>query len=102
MAVWQYELRLLPKESLQKYYGSIPQSLPIIKKLNENINWWKGINIDVATIKERVSKVIPRDTNMELIDTISWKGYEDRQDNDVKKCQFVILHCLKTDFSKNF
>lgn len=83
MATWQYELRLLPKESLQKYYGSIPRALPVIKKPDEKIEWWKGINVDIQDIEARISKVIPIDKNIDPIDAISWKGYEERQDNDV-------------------
>lgn len=46
MAIWQYKLHLLPKQNLQKIFGSIPDSLR--EDIAEEPLWWKDVILPEA------------------------------------------------------
>ena len=45
MAIWQYNIYLIPRKSLFNRYGQIVQNLNIDEALE--IEWWRDINVDI-------------------------------------------------------
>ena len=104
MAIWQYQLTIIPKESILKKYSEIPEKLFIDKEAWENywnkwktkskepeidfedaktINWWQNINIDIEKTVSDIDKLITRGDWSNCINFIGWKGDSDNnQDND--------------------
>lgn len=85
MAIWQYQLIVIPEKKLVKN-NKIP--LRVFTNLNKrsyylNFNWWKDVFIDTQFIKEEVGKHIPLgDWSNENF--FGWKGNtENNEDNDV-------------------
>jgi len=121
MAVWQYQLNIIPKEAILEKYGSIPNELLIdhdgwekyweelvdIKNLPEpnfedakTIKWWNKIKLDVKRITEQVDKLISRGdwNDDEESGFIGWKGdSEKEEDNDAH-----IVFDVKTKIISEF
>ena len=106
MAIWQYNLDVIPKDSIIKKHGEIPDLLFIDhdswesywKKNHESktimqpsfedaktINWWDDFKLDSEKIATLIDSLVTRSIyNRENSGMTAWKGDTDnRQDNDV-------------------
>lgn len=104
MAIWQYQLYIIPKEAVIDKYGEIPEKLFIDKqawkKYWENIKyvdgfpepdfedattmrWWRNINLDIKDTAAQIDKLVKRADWSNAKDYIGWKGDTDNEeDND--------------------
>ena len=121
MAIWQYYLKVIPKESVIKKYGFVPSKLEInhegwvkyqqdrwngIKsEINfedaQTINWWKDVFFDKKNTVSSINKLI-KQCDWSNSDTIGWKGdTRNNQDNDVyihfDESEKVIEFTFRTD-----
>ncbi|MBL3549648.1 MULTISPECIES: hypothetical protein [Chryseobacterium] len=85
MAIWQYQLIVIPEKKLLKNNNKIPLrvfSNPNKRSYYLNFNWWKGAFIDTKLIKEEIGKHVPlRDWSNENF--FGWKGNtKNNEDND--------------------
>ncbi len=95
MAIWQYQLFVIPREALMKHFKSIPDSLAIhkdtFKKMWDsflqhdqdsdcesfdarNYNWWQHASIKSKNLINQIDELLPRDTLINSSDSVSWKG----------------------------
>ncbi|MDO6739458.1 hypothetical protein, partial [Wenyingzhuangia sp. 2_MG-2023] len=108
MAIWQYQLNIIPKKSILSKFGKIPIKLEInedawekyweniediedIENLPEpdfedvkTINWWKNKKLDLKIISSKIDKLVSRaDYGKDSLNSIIWKGNSDKnEDND--------------------
>ena len=125
MAVWQYQLNVIPKKSILEKYGEIPNEIFIDKMAWEKywanlvdienlpepefedaktINWWKNINLDVKKTSEQIDLLVNRnDWSDKDSGFIGWKGYSELdEDNDAhivfdKKTNNILEFEFRTD-----
>jgi hypothetical protein len=121
MAIWQYKLKVIPKESVVKKFGTVPTKLEINHKDWENhwqkrlkgiksahdfedahtINWWENVHFDKAKIILSINNLV-KQCNWSNAETVSWKGdtYHN-EDNDVyihfDKSEKVVEFTFRTD-----
>ena len=100
MAIWQYNISIIPKESVLQKHGEVPNKLIINHEAWEKywdnytegkepnfedaktINWWKKTNISVTELSKDIDTIIPR-ANWGSKSSINWKGNtENNEDND--------------------
>lgn len=105
MAIWQYQLTVIPKQSVLGKFGKIPNKLEVneeawekywenvidIENLPEpnfedanTINWWKNSKIKKSELVENIDKLVKRaEWSKDSLESISWKGNENlKEDND--------------------
>ena len=105
MAVWQYQLNIIPKKTILKKYGTIPNELLInnegwekywegiydIENLPEpdfedakTIKWWTDIKLEIKKTSEQIDKLVTRaNWGQDSLDSINWKGNSEiKEDND--------------------
>lgn len=103
MAIWQYYLKVIPKESVVRRYGFVPSKLEInhdgwAKRRQDlidgnkseidfedaqTINWWKDVSFDKEAAIASIDELVRRCDWMSS-GTIGWKGdTRNNQDNDV-------------------
>lgn len=103
MAIWQYYLKVIPKESVIRRYGFVPSKLEINHKgwanYRQNLidgnkseidfedaqtfNWWKDIFFDTPKTAASIDNLVKR-CSWSHSKTIGWKGdTQNNQDNDV-------------------
>ncbi len=106
MAVWQYQLNIIPKKAILEKYGEIPNELFIDydswKKYWENVSfdseipepefedakttkWWTDVRIDIKKVINQVDQLVKRgDLNDdENSGFVGWKGDSKKEeDND--------------------
>lgn len=125
MAVWQYQLNIIPKKSILEKYGELPETLFINfdgwKNYWDNIayengfpepgfedaktiNWWKNIKLDAKKTAEQVDLYIKRDDWCDDDSGfIGWKGNSELdEDNDAhisydKKTNIISEFGFRTD-----
>ena len=105
MAIWQYQLNIIPRKSVLEKYGNIPLELFIdndswekyweniidIENLPEpefedanTIKWWNNIRLDIKETSEQIDKLVSRaNWGKDSLNSINWKGNSNNQeDND--------------------
>lgn len=103
MAIWQYKLKVIPKESVIKKFGIVPVKLEINHKGWENhwkkrlkgirsvpdfedahtINWWENVYFDKAQTILSINDLVEQ-CDWSNAETVSWKGdTSNNRDNDV-------------------
>ena len=105
MAVWQYQLSVIPKEAVIKKYGEIPSALVIENKKWEEywenitdienlpepnfedaktIKWWENIDLNIRKASEQIDKLVTRaNWGQDSLNSINWKGDSNKnEDND--------------------
>jgi hypothetical protein len=105
MAIWQYQLNIIPRKSVLEKYGNIPLELFIdndswekyweniidIENLPEpefedakTIKWWNNINLDIKETSEQIDKLVSRaNWGKDSLNSINWKGNSNNEeDND--------------------
>ncbi|SRX76528.1 hypothetical protein [Aequorivita antarctica] len=105
MAVWQYQLNIVPKKAVLEKYGTIPNELLIddesweqywenivdienLPKPNfedaNTIKWWTDIKLDLKKTAEQIDKLVTRaNWGQNSSDCINWKGNSEvKEDND--------------------
>lgn len=117
MATYQFLTFILPRKSIENKYGEIPKQLEVkhvewekywnmeLNKAREpefedaiSTKWWKGIQINIAELKNEIDKIIPRATwNNE-----SWKIENGEVDHDLsidynEKENFIEDFRFRTD-----
>ena len=120
MATYQFLTFVLPRKPIEKKYGGIPKQLEIKHaewekywdnwnmELNEaagpefedaiSTKWWKGIQINIAELRDEIDKIIPRASwNNE-----SWKIENGEVDHDLsidynEKENFIEDFRFRTD-----
>ena len=120
MATYQFLTFVLPRKSIEKKYGGIPKQLEIKHaewekywdnwnmELNEapepefedaiSTKWWKGIQINIAELRNEIDQIIPRASwNKE-----SWKIENGEVDHDLsidynEKENFIEDFRFRTD-----
>tara|TARA_R110002051_G_scaffold324078_1_gene419942 strand:- start:59 stop:697 length:639 start_codon:yes stop_codon:yes gene_type:complete len=129
MAVWQYQLNIIPKKAILEKYGSIPNELLIDhdgwEKYWENVNfdngfpepdfedaktikWWTNTKFDIRKATEQIDKLVSRGDWNDDEDSgfIGWKGDSDKlEDNDAhiaydKKTNVISEFQFRTDLRK--
>ena len=128
MAVWQYQLNIVPKKTILEKYGTIPNELLInneswekywenivdIENLPEpdfedanTIKWWTNIKIEINKTAEQIDKLVTRGNwGQDSLDSISWKGNSEiEEDNDCflsfdPKNQIIEDFHFRTDLRK--
>jgi hypothetical protein len=128
MAVWQYQLNIVPKKTILEKYGTIPNELLIndegwekywenivdIENLPEpdfedanTIKWWKNIKIEIKKTTEQIDKLVTRaNWGQDSLDSINWKGNSEiKEDNDCflsfdPKTQIIEDFHFRTDLRK--
>jgi hypothetical protein len=115
MAIWQYQLNMIPKKSVHKKYGQIPNKLFIdyhnweiywqerikTKKLYEpnfedgrTIKWWKDVELNIEKISIKIDEYVNRaDWNKNDSGFIGWKGdTKNKEDNDAHISYNIITN----------
>ncbi|RLK02516.1 hypothetical protein [Tenacibaculum discolor] len=120
MATYQFLTFVLPRKSIENKYGEIPKQLEMkhaewekywnnwnmeLNKVPEpefedaiSTKWWKGIQINIAELRNEIDKIIPRATwNNE-----SWKIENGEVDHDLsidynEKENFIEDFRFRTD-----
>lgn len=104
MAVWQFKLTVIPKESLIQKFSVLPKVLNIDPGYRRNfwdtnkdlessqnsnfkdaftINWWANLRISISEMIPQVDAII-KENKWERDNFISWKADEENhQDHDV-------------------
>ena len=104
MAIWQYQLHIIPRKSILDKYGEIPDALFINKEgwkrfwKNFNgdfdnieygfedawtIKWWKNIKFDIEGTVYQIDKLIKRGNWNSAKGFIGWKGdTKNEEDHD--------------------
>lgn len=104
MAVWQYQLNIIPKSAIVETYGEIPNELFIDEKGWKDywdnvkfdngfpdpefedartIKWWKNTALDIQDIANQIDNLVKRGDWSNDKDFIGWKGdTENEEDND--------------------
>ncbi len=129
MAVWQYQLNIIPKKAILEKYGSIPNELLIDhdgwEKYWENVNfdngfpepdfedaktikWWTNTKLDIRKTTEQVDPLVSRGDWNDDEDSgfIGWKGDSDKlEDNDAhiaydKKTNIISEFQFRADLRK--
>tara|TARA_R110002049_G_scaffold297788_1_gene487143 strand:+ start:64 stop:612 length:549 start_codon:yes stop_codon:yes gene_type:complete len=120
MAIYQFLTFVLPRKPIETKYGGIPKQLEIKHaewekywdnwnmELNEapepefedaiSTKWWKGIQINIAELKNEIDKIIPRAS----CNNESWKIENDEVDHDLsidynEKENFIEDFRFRTD-----
>ncbi|WP_055437705.1 hypothetical protein [Lacinutrix algicola] len=126
MAIWQYQLNIIPKKAILEKYGKIPDTL-FIDFINwkiywENvtydngypepnfedartIKWWNNIKLDIKKTSEQIDQYVTRgDWNDDgERGFIGWKGNSEKEeDNDAhiaydKKTNIISEFQFRTD-----
>ncbi len=100
MAVFQFKLDVIPRNSISDRFEEIPPRLFINHEgwvdYFENgriedkpsfedartINWWKGIRIDIEELAKQIDQIIPR-AHYSKPEFLNWKGKSQiQEDND--------------------
>ena len=125
MAIWQYQLNIIPRKSIIEKYGNIPTELLIandswekywenikdIENLPEpdfedakTIKWWNNIKLDIKKTSEQVDKLVSRaNWGKDSLDSVNWKGNSNNEeDNDCyisfdPKTKFINEFEFRTD-----
>jgi len=129
MAVWQYQLNIIPKKAILEKYGSIPYELFIDQngweKYWENvkydngfpepefedaktIKWWTKTKLDIKKTSEHIDKLVSRGDWNDDEDNgfIGWKGDSEKgEDNDAhiafdKKTNIISEFQFRADLRK--
>ncbi|MCT4665207.1 MAG: hypothetical protein N4A45_08260 [Flavobacteriales bacterium] len=104
MAIWQYQLTILPKSAVVEKFGEVPNTLFIDKKAwkdywetvkfdngfpapefedAQTIKWWKSSTLNIQETMSQIDKLVKRDNWSNDKYFISWKGdSEKEEDND--------------------
>lgn len=106
MAVWQYQLNIIPKKAILEKYGELPNELFIDydgwKKFRENVSldneipeaefedakttkWWTDVRIDIKKVINQVDQLVKRGdwNDDENSGFVGWKGDSKKEeDND--------------------
>ncbi|WGH76788.1 hypothetical protein P8625_06475 [Tenacibaculum tangerinum] len=105
MAVWQYQLNIIPRKAILEKYGEIPKTLFIDfdgwEKYWENVDynngfpdpdfedaktikWWANTLLDINDISKQIDKLVARaQWGNESSNSINWKGNSNNyEDND--------------------
>lgn len=104
MAVWQYQLNIIPRSVIIEKYGEIPNKLFIDEKGWKDywdntkfdsgfpdpefedaltINWWKNKTLNIQETANQIDKLVKRGDWSNDKDFIGWKGdSEEEEDND--------------------
>ncbi|PKV48847.1 hypothetical protein ATE84_0861 [Aquimarina sp. MAR_2010_214] len=104
MAIWQYQLNIIPKNAVLDKYGEIPEKLFIDEKgwekYWENVNydngfpepdfedartikWWRNTKLNIRNTANHIDKLVKRGDWSNDKDLIGWKGNtENKEDND--------------------
>ena len=81
MAVWQYNLIVVPKESIKSDYECIFETNET-KFLPEIELFWKNVNVDLSNLALEIDKLVSR-ANWNEVNNFAWKGNsETNEDND--------------------
>lgn len=101
MAIWQYELNVIPRKGILDRYGEIPDKFFMDKEGWERfwktfnrdfdnikydfedaktIQWWKNISFDVERVAEEMDKLVKRG-KQSRIGYIWWKGDMDNDED---------------------
>jgi hypothetical protein len=109
MAIWQYRLSVIPKNSILDRYGEIPAKLFIdeeawkaywkerIERKTDiepgfedarTINWWKNINVNAKEISSQIDRLVKRGDWSNNMDYFGWKG--DTNSNEDNDCHIAI------------
>ncbi len=127
MAVWQYQLNIIPKKAIIERYGKIPNELSVDKdgwesywdNLNDienlpepnfedarTIKWWNNVKIDIKETINKIDNLVSRANWGNTINTKNWKGNSDlKEDNDCflsfdPKHQIIEDFYFRTDMRK--
>ena len=128
MAIWQYQLNIVPKSAVLEKYGTIPNELLIddkgweeyweniedVENLPEpnfedakTIKWWNNIKLDIKKTSEQIDKLVTRASwAKDSTDSVNWKGSSDiKEDNDCfisfdPKTQIIEDFHFRTDLRK--
>ncbi|MDY0986533.1 hypothetical protein SOM12_03845 [Flavobacterium sp. CFBP9031] len=85
MAVWQYLLIVVPKDSIDSNYECIFKNNKT-KFLPETDVFWKNFNGDISSIISELDQIIPK-ANWGNDTYLNWKGNgNDEEDNDACIC----------------
>jgi len=104
MAIWQYQLTVIPQDVIIDLLGKLPDKLFIDKEarkiywnnISNEINivvedawtfdWWKFTKIDIELIANQIDKLVTRGS-FNNSDFLSWKGDDKiNEDNDAGIC----------------
>ncbi|WP_138434343.1 hypothetical protein [Winogradskyella algicola] len=105
MAVWQYQLNVIPRKAILEKYGEIPNAL-FIDHVNweihwenvkfesgfpepnfedaKTIKWWTNAKLDVYEISDQIDKLVSRaGWGKDSLNSMNWKGSsKNKEDND--------------------
>ena len=104
MAIWQYQLIIIPRKAILQKYGEIPKTLFIDfdgwEKYWENVDydngfpdpdfedaktikWWDNTVLNINDISKQIDKLVTRAEWGESLSSINWKGNSTNyEDND--------------------
>ncbi|MCP4146434.1 MAG: hypothetical protein GY757_01665 [bacterium] len=60
MAIWQYDVVLIPIQSLKEHFKNVPNKLDL--NSYDNIEWWKDTPLS-KDLEFRISKILPANTS---------------------------------------
>ena len=80
MAIWQYSLLVIPKESITENYNCIFKNNKT-KYLPKTESFWTNTNLDIFKIVAEIDKLVKR-ADWSTEDYYGWKGKSDNEDND--------------------
>ena len=86
MAIYQFNLEVIPKIGLQKKYGVIPEKMEVSIETgcfeSSTDEYWKLSNITFEEIKQDIDKIIDVANWGNDEECFNWKTYTDELDND--------------------
>lgn len=78
MAIWQYKLKVIPREPVMTMYGSLPFTL---ENSRDTSHWWKGTKINITALANGIDQRVER-ASYSSPGLLQWKGRGNEKDND--------------------
>jgi hypothetical protein len=79
MAIWQYDMRVIPRSGLSRWLSSavsIPEQID--EESLEKVDWWQGVDSDA--VARALSSLLPRHSTWDA-KALSWGSYEGHRIN---------------------
>lgn len=110
MAIWQYKLTAIPKETVINKYGGTPERLLINSEdWQEDAtfqNWYATSELNAQKTMQTIDQLVPRGHWQTASDAVFWKGdTNNNEDNDCgilfdKKTNTITDFEFRTDLRK--
>lgn len=111
MAIYQYQIFILPKKELIKRHGLVLDSLELKSKNSIGVKlvtktYWSNIKVNTKNLIKEIDSIIQRDKWGNGKTHFLWKSYEKSADNDVcidinEKSLIIDYFSFRIDLKEN-